>query len=93
MSFSGLAPSKLMILCICAYRVFYLPNLRRIEGGCSPRSLRYRKKRGPERVKKSNNKDFKNLPVLKKKWQAFKIKTTGAGSNGDYEVLLIEKFL
>ena len=42
---------------ICAYRVFYLPIFRRIKGGgvepIPPRSLRYRKKRGPERVKSS----------------------------------------
>ena len=44
--FSGLAHSKLIFIytkqfngSICAYRVFYLPM-----------SLRYRKKRGPERV-------------------------------------------
>ena len=40
---------------ICAYRVFYLPIFIRIEGGGGihppPRSLRYRKKRGPESVK------------------------------------------
>ena len=40
----------------CAYSLFYLPIFRKIEGGVdcgipSPlRSLRYRKKRGPERV-------------------------------------------
>ena len=57
--FLGLAPSKLKIFSkkfngsICAYRVFYPPIFRRIEGGVKsppPRSLRYRKKRGPERV-------------------------------------------
>ena len=41
-----------------AYRIFHLPIFRRIKGGgveINPppsRSLRYRKKRGPERVKK-----------------------------------------
>ena len=52
--FLGLAPSKLKKFSkkfngsICAYRVFYPPIFRRIGGG----SLRYRKKRGPERVKR-----------------------------------------
>ena len=47
--FSGLAPSKLKIFSkkfngrICAYRVFYLPLSEESK-------LRYRKKRGPERV-------------------------------------------
>ena len=61
--FLGLAPSKLKLKkkeingSICAYRVFYPPIFRRIEGGGveftphPPRFLRYRKKRGPERVK------------------------------------------
>ena len=56
--FSGLAPSKLKFFSnkfngsICAYRVFYIPIFRRIEGSgeSTPRSLRYRKKRGSERV-------------------------------------------
>ena len=52
-AFIRLAPSKLNFKkdfngCICAYSVFYLHIFRRIEGS---RSLRYRKKRGPERVK------------------------------------------
>ena len=45
----------------CAYRVFYLHILRRIAGGGeSPpsQSLRYQKKRGPERV---NTRSFLNL--------------------------------
>ena len=58
--FSGLAPSKLKFFSIkfngsiCAYRVLYLPIFRGIEGGWNPtpsRSLWYRKKRDPERVK------------------------------------------
>ena len=58
--FSGLVPSKLKVFAqkfnssIYAYGVFYLLIFRRIkgEGGIQPpRSLRYRKNRGPERVK------------------------------------------
>ena len=70
--FLGLAPSKLKIFSkkfngsICAYRVLYLPIFRRIEGGVEssppPRSLRYRKKRGPEREKgfKSNTEKYEH---------------------------------
>ena len=61
MIFSGLVPSKLKDFSnkfngsICAYRVFYIPIFRRIEGGGvesvpPPRSLRSRQQRGPERV-------------------------------------------
>ena len=52
--FSGLAPSKRKFFSkkfngiICAYRVFYLPILPTM-------SLRYRKKRGPERVNTIEN--------------------------------------
>ena len=60
MIFSGLVPSKLKDFSnkfngsICAYRVFYIPIFRRIEGGGGwnpppPRSLWYRKKRGYSR--------------------------------------------
>ena len=63
--FLGLAPLKLKKKklkfngSICAYRVFYPPIFRKIEGGWNPppppRSLRYRKKRGPERVNRGTN--------------------------------------
>ena len=51
---------------ICAYRVFYIPILRRIEGGGEAGgvgihpllSLQYQKKSGPERVKSIDKYDI-----------------------------------